>query len=101
MSRITRRDFLKLTGGASAASALGMLGLSEAAHAAKHGNMGAHVVVVGGGFGGATCAKYLRRAGINVTLVEPSTRSSSPARSAITLSAGCKRSTPSRTPTTR
>ena len=51
-----------------------MLGLSEAAHAAKHGNMGAHVVVVGGGFGGATCAKYLKRAGINVTLIEPSTR---------------------------
>lgn len=74
MSRITRRDFLKLTGGASAASALGMLGLSESAHAAKHGKMGAHVVVVGGGFGGATCAKYLKRAGVNVTLVEPSTK---------------------------
>ncbi len=73
MSRITRRDFLKLTGGAGAASALGMLGVSSA-HAAKHGNMGAHVVVVGGGFGGATCAKYLKRAGINVTLIEPSTK---------------------------
>ncbi|OGI41765.1 MAG: hypothetical protein A2150_04545 [Candidatus Muproteobacteria bacterium RBG_16_64_11] len=73
MSRITRRDFLKLTGGAGAASALGMLGVSSA-HAAKHGKMGAHVVVVGGGFGGATCAKYLKRAGINVTLIEPSTK---------------------------
>jgi sulfide dehydrogenase [flavocytochrome c] flavoprotein chain len=33
----------------------------------------ARVVVVGGGFGGATCAKYLRRAdsNLNVTLVEP------------------------------
>src|SRR5206468_5168679 len=31
------------------------------------------VVVVGGGFGGATCAKYLRRAdpSLEVTLVEP------------------------------
>src|SRR5215831_128335 len=31
------------------------------------------VVVVGGGFGGATCAKYLRRAdpSLDVTLVEP------------------------------
>src|SRR5215813_6065405 len=31
------------------------------------------VVVVGGGFGGATCAKYLRRADatLDVTLVEP------------------------------
>ncbi len=74
MSRITRRDFLKFTGGASAASALGMFGLASAAHAAKHGGMGAHVVVVGGGFGGAACAKYLRRAGIGVTLVEPSTK---------------------------
>lgn len=73
MSRITRRNFLKFTGGAGAASALGMLGVSSA-HAAKHGNMGAHVVVVGGGFGGATCAKYLKRAGINVTLIEPSTK---------------------------
>ena len=44
------------------------------AHAAKHGKMGAHVVVVGGGFGGATCAKYLKRAGVNVTLIEPSTK---------------------------
>jgi len=74
MSRITRRDFLKLTGGAGAASTLGLLGLSATAQAGRHGNMAAHVVVVGGGFGGATCAKYLRRAGINVTLVEPSTK---------------------------
>jgi sulfide dehydrogenase [flavocytochrome c] flavoprotein subunit len=35
--------------------------------------MPAQVVVVGGGFGGATCAKYIRRADatIEVTLVEP------------------------------
>jgi NADH dehydrogenase FAD-containing subunit len=33
----------------------------------------ARVVIVGGGFGGATCAKYLRRAdpSLDVTLVEP------------------------------
>lgn len=74
MSRITRREFLKFTGGAGAASALGWLGLSSAAHAAKHGGRGAHAVVVGGGFGGATCAKYLKRAGIQVTLIEPSTK---------------------------
>lgn len=30
-----------------------------------------HVVVVGGGFGGATCARELRRSGFEVTLVEP------------------------------
>ncbi len=36
----------------------------------------AHVVVVGGGFGGATAAKYIRQldAGIKVTLIEPKTR---------------------------
>ena len=33
---------------------------------------GAHVVVIGGGFAGATCAKYLRRAdpSLQVTLIE-------------------------------
>jgi NADPH-dependent 2,4-dienoyl-CoA reductase/sulfur reductase-like enzyme len=34
----------------------------------------ARVVVVGGGFGGATCARALRQAGLAVTLVEPETR---------------------------
>lgn len=32
----------------------------------------ARAVVVGGGFAGATCARELRRAGVDVTLVEPS-----------------------------
>ncbi len=72
MNTFSRRQFLKLTGSLSAAAALGTLGYSQTAGAAK----GAKVVVIGGGFGGATCAKYLRRGdpGINVTLVEPSTR---------------------------
>ena len=36
----------------------------------------AHVVVVGGGFGGATAARYLRQLApeVKVTLVEPATR---------------------------
>jgi sulfide dehydrogenase [flavocytochrome c] flavoprotein subunit len=74
MSKITRRDFLKIAGAASAA---GVLGHAPLAHAAKHmGSGSARVVIVGGGFGGATCAKYLRRLdpGIAVTLVEPSTK---------------------------
>lgn len=60
-----RRDFLKLSGAALAASLLP--GLSHA----KAGSP--HVVVVGAGFGGATCAKYLRLwdPKIKVTLVEP------------------------------
>jgi len=72
MSKLTRRDFLKFTGAAGAVSALGAFGLPAAARAGTN----ARVVVIGGGFGGATCAKYLRRGdpGIAVTLVEPSTR---------------------------
>jgi sulfide dehydrogenase [flavocytochrome c] flavoprotein subunit len=67
MSRLTRRDFLKFTG---AASALGVAGYSFNASAA--GAVG-RVVVVGGGFGGATVSKYLHRINpeIHVTLIEP------------------------------
>ena len=73
MSKITRRSFLKIAGAASAA---GVLGHASLAQATKHGMGSSRVVVVGGGFGGATCAKYLRRLdpGIAVTLVEPSTK---------------------------
>jgi sulfide dehydrogenase [flavocytochrome c] flavoprotein chain len=73
MSWITRRDFLKIAGAASAA---GMLGHASLARAGKDGTGIARVVVIGGGFGGATCAKYLRRLdpGIAVTLVEPNTK---------------------------
>ena len=73
MSKITRRDFLKIAGAASAA---GVLGYASTARAAEGGKGAARVVVVGGGFGGATCAKYLRRLdpGVAVTLVEPSTK---------------------------
>ncbi|HCL84999.1 MAG TPA: cytochrome C [Comamonadaceae bacterium] len=40
------------------------------------GAASAHVIVVGGGFGGATAARYLRRhaPGVRVTLVEPAER---------------------------
>ena len=71
MSKITRRDFIKLTGAGAATMALGSLGYATTANAKN----GPRVVVVGGGFGGATCAKYLKRAdqNIQVTLVEPNT----------------------------
>ena len=55
MSRFTRRDFLKFTG---AASALGVVGHPFNAFAA---GAAGRVVVIGGGFGGATVAKYLHR----------------------------------------
>jgi NADH dehydrogenase FAD-containing subunit len=65
MRTLGRRDFLKLTGAAAAFSAVPRL--VSAALAPPR------VVVVGGGFGGATVAKYLRLWGgnVDVTLVDP------------------------------
>jgi len=65
MTNITRRRFIQ---GAGAASLAGLAGLPHIAFAAN-----AKVVVVGGGIGGATCARYLRIAdpSIEVTLIEP------------------------------
>ena len=65
MSRhVTRRQFFGLAGSLSFASVL-----TRRVRANTH----ARVVVVGGGFGGATCAKYLRLAdpSLAVTLVTP------------------------------
>jgi sulfide dehydrogenase [flavocytochrome c] flavoprotein chain len=61
---ITRRSFLQLSGSLLAQS----LRPGESRAQTK-----ARVVVIGGGFGGATCAKYLRRAdaSLDVTLVTP------------------------------
>ncbi len=65
MTKINRRHFLTLTGTALAGAALGFPMLSFGA--------GKKVVIVGGGVGGSTCAKYLRLmdASIEVTLIEP------------------------------
>src|SRR5450755_4222729 len=66
-----RRTFLHLTTGAAGG---GLLHLASGAPAA--GNYKARVVVVGGGFAGATCALGLRRLDptIEVTLVDPQLR---------------------------
>ena len=69
MSQIDRRDFIKLLGAAgvvSTASGLLLPGIASAKAKAR-------VVVVGGGFGGATCASYLRQydSSLDVTLIEP------------------------------
>jgi sulfide dehydrogenase [flavocytochrome c] flavoprotein chain len=62
--KISRRGFIQTTG---AAAAVSMLGLPHVAQAA-----GKKVVVVGGGTGGATAAKYIRMMdpSIEVTLIE-------------------------------
>src|SRR5262252_85175 len=59
-----RREFLRLSGGAAA---LAMAGCATTSTPSK-----ARVVVVGGGFGGATAAKYIRMwdPKIDVVLVE-------------------------------
>ncbi len=66
MSRLNRRDFIKLTGGAAVAGLV--VGFPQIVGAATR-----KVVIVGGGIGGATAAKYIRMAdsGVEVTLIEP------------------------------
>jgi sulfide dehydrogenase [flavocytochrome c] flavoprotein subunit len=78
MSEISRREFVKLLGASGAMSALGIVAgcatskQSEQATTTAPAKAAPRVVVVGGGFGGATCAKYLRiyDPGLNVTLIE-------------------------------
>lgn len=67
MNNINRRDFFKVTGGAALATT--MIGMPHIARGA-----GQKIVVVGGGPGGATCAKYLKLANpqLDVTLIEAS-----------------------------
>lgn len=64
MSKLSRREFIKLAG---VATSLGVAGLGSA-----RAKGAAHVVVLGGGFGGATAAKYLKKfdPSIQVTLIE-------------------------------
>lgn len=64
-----RRDFLKVSAAAAAAGTMGSL----AGCGGGTAKAGGHLVVVGGGFGGATVAKYVRmwsQGGVNVTLIE-------------------------------
>lgn len=71
MTAYDRRDFLKVMGAAGAVTGLGGMMWPLQAFAGSSGK----VVVVGGGFGGATCARYLKRWGpkLDVTLVERDT----------------------------
>ncbi|MBK7472981.1 MAG: FAD-dependent oxidoreductase [Betaproteobacteria bacterium] len=68
-----RRQFVRTVGAVSALGAVGTLGLVAGCATTGTGS-GPRVVVVGGGYGGATAAKYVRMwsdGGIQVTLVEP------------------------------
>lgn len=64
MSHLSRRNFLKVTGGVTAAGMVGFPGIVGAASR--------KVVVIGGGYGGAVAAKYLKKAdpALEVTLIE-------------------------------
>ena len=65
MNKINRRSFIKIAGSAAAVSAVGFPAIATAGKK--------KVVIVGGGVGGATAAKYIRRAdsSVEVTLIEP------------------------------
>lgn len=67
MAGITRRDFVKLVGAGGATSALALSGCASFSKKSPP-----RVVVIGGGFGGATCAKYLRiyDSSLNITMIE-------------------------------
>jgi sulfide dehydrogenase [flavocytochrome c] flavoprotein subunit len=70
MTKLTRRKFTKLLT-AAGATTLAAPWVSKSAQAAS-----ARVVVIGGGFGGATAAKYVKRfdSSVSVTMIEPSTQ---------------------------
>jgi sulfide dehydrogenase [flavocytochrome c] flavoprotein subunit len=71
MTKITRRAFTRGLGAAAGLATLGMPAIASAQGAAK-----GRIVVIGGGFGGATAAKYAKMAdrSMTVTLIEPSKR---------------------------
>lgn len=79
MNTSSRRNFLKALGGATALASFPAI-LNAA-------TSGPRVIVVGGGFAGATAAKYLKHwsPGLNVTLVEPKAKYQSPIMSNLVL----------------
>ena len=85
-----RRQIVRAAGVGSALGALGALGLVSGCASTGSGS-GPKVVVVGGGYAGATAAKYVRMwsdYGINVTLVEPNASFISCPLSNLVLSGG-------------
>jgi sulfide dehydrogenase [flavocytochrome c] flavoprotein chain len=77
LDQLSRREIFRLGGAALAAGSLGALTGCATPGGSASGKTVGRVVVVGGGFGGATAAKYLRLwsgGEVDVTLVEPSRR---------------------------
>jgi NADPH-dependent 2,4-dienoyl-CoA reductase/sulfur reductase-like enzyme len=82
MARMTRRDFLRASGSAVALS--GLAGCASRSGAPTVSSTpsdlspsrGRRVIVIGGGWGGATAAKYVRMQDptIDVVLIEPNTK---------------------------
>ena len=72
MNKLSRRSFLKSLGGVVTMASVPSLILGA--------NNGPRVVVIGGGFAGATAAKYLKHwsPDLNVTLIEPNTHYKAP-----------------------
>lgn len=79
MNTSSRRNFLKALGGATALASFPTI--------LKAATSGPRVIVVGGGFAGATAAKYLKHwsPNLNVTLVEPKAKYQSPILSNLVL----------------
>ena len=74
MAGVTRREFLKASGGVVVATA-GLAGCASSTGELE-AKRGRRVVVVGGGWGGATAARYVRLAdpSIEVVMLEPNRR---------------------------
>ena len=68
-SGITRRQMLRILGAGAGVASYGLLGASTKALSKS----AAHIVIIGGGIGGAAAAKYLRllNADVKITIVEP------------------------------
>ena len=76
MARMTRREFLKASsGGVVVVATAGLAGCASSTGELE-AKRGRRVVVVGGGWGGSTAAKYVRLADptIEVVLLEPNKR---------------------------
>ena len=87
MSTFNRRDFIRITGLGAATAATGLPSLSNQAEAADPKN----IIIIGGGFAGATAAKYLvewataEGVSIKVTLIDRNSTYSSPILSNLVL----------------